>query len=373
MQGHLDGIFENYLQGWAWNPLEPDQAIDLDVYINGDLHGTVKADKFREDLLAANIGKGNNGFIYLLNGEDIGSIYFISVRVAETELELVNSPICLGKMEANAHLNVFKLDPYNIASALENLKSVEVDHLLIDVNDNCNLACVYCPNVRSYKEIELEQFESFLSQCIGKVSTFQFGCGQEPTLDSRLPDFYKILSKSKLEFDRLTMITNGTLLHQYNLEDFCSYGLTDLQVSIDTVDPKIHAMTRRGIPLERILKNLQIFREKCPDIDIIFSVVVNALTIDGIEDLIAFGESLGVSHYYLREITDILPAVTASPRSNDYHNWLTQLTLSFGDFQKLQKRLQHHHSLSKIVFAPREYIGDFGQEMRDTNVVVRSF
>ena len=132
-------------------------------------------------------------------------------------------------------------------------------------------------------------------------------------------------------------------------------------------------MTRRGIPLERILKNLQIFREKCPDIDIIFSVVVNALTIDGIEDLIAFGESLGVSHYYLREITDILPAVTASPRSNDYHNWLTQLTLSFGDFQKLQKRLQHHHSLSKIVFAPREYIGDFGQEMRDTNVVVRSF
>jgi molybdenum cofactor biosynthesis enzyme MoaA len=275
----------------------------------------------------------------------------------------------LEKLESKYDLPILKIDPHNIAFSLKNLDSARIDYFLIDFNDTCNADCVYCPNLRSKKRIELEQFKDLLTRC-EHIGTLQFGCGQEPTADMRLPDFYRVLHISKLRPERLTMITNATLLHRHDIGLFRDCGLNLLQVSLDTVDHEINAMTRRGTEVSRIVSNLQIFREKCPEVEIAFSVVINSLTIAGAEALIDFGDSLGVSHYCFREVFDHLPP-TGSSRNNDYRDWMKKITLKPGEFQKLQNRLSHHPSVQKISFVPAERLDSVGQKMRESDMAIR--
>jgi len=363
--GHLDGVVQGYVVGWAWNSLTPDEPVDVDIYVNGEFYNTVKADQYREDLLSAGISNGVHSFIYRLDLENNGSTYLLSVRLAGTTSEISNSPMWITstkKLESKHHLTTLKIDPDNIAFSLENLDSARIDHLLIDINDTCNAECVYCPNPRSRKRIELEQFTTLLDRCVEEVDTLQIGCGQEPTLDVRLPDFYRALHSAKLQPKRLTMITNATLLHRQDVGLFRDCGLTDLQISLDTVDPEINAITRRGTELAQIVHNLRDFREKCPDLGVLFSVVVNSLTIGGIEALIDFGDSLGVSHYYLREVFDHAPP-SLLPRNDDYRDWIKKISLMPGEFQQMKERLSHHPSLNKITFIAAEGLGSFLQDM----------
>lgn len=371
--GCLDGVFQNQVVGWAWNSLTPDEPVDVDIYINGELDKTIKADRYREDLQEAGIGNGAHCFMYPLPLENNGSTYLLSVRLAGTTSEISKSPIWINgneKLKTKSHLTTLKLDPDNIAFSLENLEAATIDHLLIDINDTCNAECVYCPNPRTKKRIELEQFQTLLDRCVEKVDTLQIGCGQEPTLDVRLPDFYRALHSSKLKPRRLTMITNATMLHRHDVDFFRDCGLTDLQISLDTVDPEINAMTRRGTELEQIVKNLRYFRQKCPNLGVIFSVVVHSLTIDGIEALIDFGDSLGVSRYYLREVFDHAPA-SLIPRNDDYKDWIKKIGLKPGEFQQMQQRLSRHRSIKKISFIAAEGLGSVLQDMRQADGSVR--
>lgn len=371
--GNLDGVIQDYLVGWVWNPLTPDAAVCVDIYINGQFYETVIANQFREDLLKAGIGNGSHSFTCRLNTENLDSTYLISVRLAGTESEIPNSPMWIGsagKLQPGCHLTTLKLDPHNIAFSLESLDAARIDHLLIDINDTCNANCVYCPNSRSSKRIELDQFKEMLAKSVKQADILQFGCGQEPTADMRLPDFYRALHTSKFRPKRLTMITNATLLHRHDVGLFRDCGLTDIQVSIDTVDSEINALTRRGTELSQIMRNLQDFRKKCPKVGIMFSVVVNALTINKVEALLKFGESLRVQNYYFREVFDYCPP-HVSPRSSDYRDWLKKISLPPGEFQKMQQRLRRHRAFKKIHFNPAERLDSVLQDMKQADGTVR--
>lgn len=373
--GHLDGVIQECVAGWAWNSLTPDQAVYVDIYINGDLYQTVKADQFRQDLLEAGIGNGAHGFIYPLGTKKLDSNSMISVRLAGTALELCNSPTCIADIQTLQQqwdLTTLKIDPYNIKNSLDKLNSVKIKHLLIDINDTCNINCVYCPNVRSSKRIELENFQILLARCLEKVDIFQIGCGQEPTADIRLPEFYRTLQASQLRPGKITMITNATLLHRQDISLFQDCGLTELQISLDTVDSEINTITRRGAELSKISENLQYLREKCPDLNLVFSVVIHALTLDGVEALIDFGDSFGVIRYYIREIFDHWP-LTLQSRNKDYRDWLKKLSLQAGEFQQMQNRLKKHPSFAKITFIPSENLGFVLQDMQQAEYSVRRF
>jgi|GEM_PF-3322802 len=369
--GHLDGIFQNSVTGWAWNPLKPNEAVYVDIYINGELSTTVKAEQFRQDLLEGKIGNGIHGFSYSLEDRNVDSVYLISVRLAGTELEILNSPMWVDYSQKNlSNFTTLKLDPHNIDYALENLDGAKFEHFLIDINDTCNADCVYCPNLRSKKRIELEQFKNLLTKCL-EINTFQFGCGQEPTLDVRLPDFYKALHNSELRPKRLVMITNASLLHRYDVSLFQECGLNELQISLDTADPEINALTRCGTDLSIIVKNLKDFRQKCPEVKVAFSVVVHAMTIDGIEALLDLGESLAVSRYYFREIFNHKQSHVSS-RNDDYLDWIKKISLSQGEFQKMQERLSQHPALKKIIFIPANRLDSTFQDMVNNAAVIQN-
>jgi SAM-dependent methyltransferase len=91
--GFLDRADVSGVSGWAWDALRPESAVVVEVLVDGTLRGTVEADKYRQDLLAAGIGDGNHGFSFRLPAETgDGREHQIHVRISGTTVGLRRSP-----------------------------------------------------------------------------------------------------------------------------------------------------------------------------------------------------------------------------------------------------------------------------------------
>ncbi len=60
--GAVDRLSPSVISGWAWDKRHPDQPLEVEILVNGDLLATVRADQFRPDLVANGIGDGHKGF-----------------------------------------------------------------------------------------------------------------------------------------------------------------------------------------------------------------------------------------------------------------------------------------------------------------------
>lgn len=149
------------------------------------------------------------------------------------------------------------------------------------------------------------------------------------------------------------MITNGTYLNKINLSKLIELGLTELQVSIDTVDSTANDQTRKNTNLSIITDNLITTMKNHSDLHLTFSTVINSVSIHGIDNLLDFGESIGVSTYIFREVWDFLDEGEAT-RHGDFKDWIQNITLKSGEFGAMQRRLEQHHAFRKIQFFPAD-------------------
>ena len=342
------------LVGWAYIPTSPDYRFSLKISVDGDEPQTVIADQRREDLVELGMGDGYYGFRHVLNIDLLeGGRHTLKIIDSLSEKELPGSP-CIISLAESLDLGQIKVDPLNINDLTATLSRAAVDSLLVDTNDSCNADCIYCPNLRSQDLIDLNIFKNFIEECIHSVNYIQFGCGQEPMLDKRLIDFFRLLNNSHLRPNKVSMITNGTLLSRHDLGEMIRCGLNELQVSIDTVDQEINSSTRLATDIKSIMDSLRGLHHEKPALRIVFSVTVNSLSIHSLEELFDFGQSLDVSQYYIREVFDRLPLGEAS-RRNDYRDCMQKLRLRPGEFEQLQKKLLCHPAASKMKFISSKY------------------
>ena len=68
MQGHVDSVTRDRIEGWAWDSAEAEAAVLLRVYDNGIAIGEVTADRFREGLRNAGVGNGRHAFSWTIPG-----------------------------------------------------------------------------------------------------------------------------------------------------------------------------------------------------------------------------------------------------------------------------------------------------------------
>ena len=111
-EGYLDSADGEWIAGWAYDEERPDEAVDVDVIVNGERAGSVSADLLRPDLAAAE--KGNGAHAFRLRTPVAwcdGRARTVSVRVAGTSQDLSGSPVRLvaaaGRSDDFWTLNLF--------------------------------------------------------------------------------------------------------------------------------------------------------------------------------------------------------------------------------------------------------------------------
>lgn len=242
-----------------------------------------------------------------------------------------------------------QLNVYNFATLLEQ-PPARYGALRFDLNNTCNLQCVYCHNHRSDQTIDAASLRHFLATKVLGVEHFQVGCIMEPTLDSRLADIVEMIGQSPARpAGAFVLQTNGLLLHRHDQAKMVGAGLTNLSVSLDAADPQMQRGLRDGMSLHKVVRNVESFRQAFPKIFVEFISVVTSANIDHMESLVDLALSLGLHRVIFRE-------VLYYPESDVVdHIRMPGLILSPGEFDVMAERVHARFAGQlELLFAPNE-------------------
>jgi hypothetical protein len=95
--GYRDGVVDEgdcgRIAGWAWDPMQPDATVTVDVWYRGSRLGSAAANWFRPDLERVGIGDGQHGFVfYFPDVIELGTGRKIQVTTGGTRHPLRGSP-----------------------------------------------------------------------------------------------------------------------------------------------------------------------------------------------------------------------------------------------------------------------------------------
>jgi GT2 family glycosyltransferase/glycosyltransferase involved in cell wall biosynthesis len=101
IDGNLDNIVGNFVEGWTFKRDMPDFTVCVSLFVDGQFVTNALANQYREDLEKAGIGKGDHAFrIPLSDSFFDGKEHTIDVRVGEWSLH--KSPMTLVTSKADA-------------------------------------------------------------------------------------------------------------------------------------------------------------------------------------------------------------------------------------------------------------------------------
>jgi hypothetical protein len=91
--GVLEVAHDSLIGGWAWHKGRPDQPVDVELLDGETPIMTVKADRFRQDLVDSKIGNGKHAFEFPMpDALKDGKPHEIHARIPGTSFELSDSP-----------------------------------------------------------------------------------------------------------------------------------------------------------------------------------------------------------------------------------------------------------------------------------------
>jgi autotransporter-associated beta strand protein len=100
LEGCLDGIDGSSIRGWAFNPARPAVPVLLEVLDGDGVIARVRANRYRDDLEAAQIGDGRHAFeLHLASGLSPAIRHELRVRRVSDGAELPNSPLAIEARE----------------------------------------------------------------------------------------------------------------------------------------------------------------------------------------------------------------------------------------------------------------------------------
>jgi len=265
------------------------------------------------------------------------------------------------------HTKDAQLNVYNVA-AMRQQPPAAFDVVRFDPNNDCNVQCVYCHNHRSSKIVEREDLVGFLRENVTELHVFQMGCVMEPTLDARMCDLLLDVAASPARpRERLTVQTNGILLHMHDAAKLRDAGVTHLCVSIDSADPVVTKSLRGGTSLSKVARNLEQLLPACPGMEAQFITTVTSLNADGMDALVRFGLGLGVRHFVMREVfyhpdNDVVD-----------HTRMPALMLGKSEFDRMAGRLRSTFPADVTFdFAGRGALAEHEQRMLEDSLRLRT-
>jgi MoaA/NifB/PqqE/SkfB family radical SAM enzyme len=192
-------------------------------------------------------------------------------------------------------------------------------HVTIEHTSSCNLHCFFCEHHR----VEVPVKSGLMNgELLGKVeaellpaaSTISCTVSGEPFLDKRLDQIVDMVKGYPGK--TLAVVSNGLLMDERRLKVFA--GLEAplyVSVSLDTVDPEVYAIMRRGSDYATVMENIKSFKSRAASLGIKeahlgISSVLMTHTIAGIPDMLRFAaengvETIGLAHVTVFEKRDL--------------------------------------------------------------------
>jgi len=139
--GFLDRADCHVISGWAYDTNRPDDPVDIEIYKDGVLLGTLRADKPRLDLLAAGKGNGRHGFsLATLSWLGEAKSCSICVKVAGSDFELSQSPKIVDFYSPDSvedYLLLLNADPWLMSRSIGALlDKLEKPYLALPLRSN---------------------------------------------------------------------------------------------------------------------------------------------------------------------------------------------------------------------------------------------
>lgn len=93
-EGYCDRSNDGVVQGWVRSTTGSDEEIDVAIVLDGVLIGRARADHYRDDLVANDVGSGEHGFRFkLAESLRTGRRQLVDVFIAQNGLRLNRSPL----------------------------------------------------------------------------------------------------------------------------------------------------------------------------------------------------------------------------------------------------------------------------------------
>lgn len=180
----------------------------------------------------------------------------------------------------------------------------------------CDLRCQYCYmfDFLVQKSDEMQIMKSqYLFSMVDFFSKYDKGLdrltllGGEPTLHPKITEIANTIAQFPIK--ELRMTTNAVGLHNLDLDKLNSNVFSHISVSIDGTSPEINNLTRGNGTFSRILKTIELYRQKGIPLSINYTVTTN--NINNLHQVVPFFSDVGVT---------IVNFHRASLDGNAYHN-----------------------------------------------------
>ncbi|OGQ89008.1 MAG: hypothetical protein A2289_18500 [Deltaproteobacteria bacterium RIFOXYA12_FULL_58_15] len=165
----------------------------------------------------------------------------------------------------------------------------EVPHVVIDINQNCNISCDACYKNKHTQEKPLVQVQEEIDLALTQRNFIDITIsGGEPTLHSQLPEILAYAAKKGL---RSMILTNGFRFDLDVLKRLKAAGLTEILLHIDTHQ---HRSDLPNVNLESDLNpDRHHYVEMCRQAGLSVSFVLTLYrdTLDDLASVLAFSQS----------------------------------------------------------------------------------
>lgn len=165
----------------------------------------------------------------------------------------------------------------------------------LEPTTRCNLSCNYCPRSSSTidaRDLTIHELESVLSSFPHLKRIHLQGKG-EPFLHPALRILLERLERANI---LVSTITNGSVLPESLLEALRQGLITDVAISVDSLNPETVAVHRLGLKLEMLRNTLRTLAN-LDDINLSIACVATMQTLPDLAGLVR-----GVHRYGIREV-----------------------------------------------------------------------
>lgn len=162
-------------------------------------------------------------------------------------------------------------------------------YLRIDLTDNCNIRCIMCQAynsmpVTAMKFLDFDKFVENTRGELGKWNYIQFGNAAEATIHPRFREYLRYV-RSEAPDSTIHIVTNAKTLHKFT-DSINEAGNCLVQVSMDSIDKKVHEYIREGSSYDRALANLRLLDQKRAKVLLSFTLMRS--NVDEFPEMLAF-------------------------------------------------------------------------------------